>query len=108
MKIPAAMRKAPCLQQILETPPVVCTGQPNKPERAAARAILTKLRAGEPRRFTARTYIDMIGRSHCREQVREGLDLLVELHHLAASSVSTFRRGGRPTTTYTANPRGLA
>jgi hypothetical protein len=40
--------------------------------------------------------------------VREGLDLLVELHHLAASSVSTFRRGGRPTTTYTANPRGLA
>jgi hypothetical protein len=40
--------------------------------------------------------------------VQEGLDLLVELHYLAASSVSTFTRGGRPTTTYTANPRGLA
>jgi hypothetical protein len=40
--------------------------------------------------------------------VQEGLDLLVELHYLGASSVSTFTRGGRPTTTYTANPRGLA
>jgi hypothetical protein len=43
-----------------------------------------------------------------RDQVQVGLNLLVELHYLAASSVVTLARAGRPTTTYTANPRGLA
>ncbi len=41
-----------------------------------------------------------------REQVQAGLNLLVELHHLAESSTATWERGGRPTTTYTVNPRG--
>jgi hypothetical protein len=80
------------------------------PERAAARAILTKLRSEELcDGFTARELHqhDWSGLTD-REQVQDGLDLLVELHYLSASSVSTFRRGGRPTTTYTANPRGLA
>jgi hypothetical protein len=49
----------------------------------------------------------MIGRvSPDRDQVQAGLDLLVALHYLAASSAATSERGGRPTTTYTVNPRG--
>jgi hypothetical protein len=43
-----------------------------------------------------------------RKEVQAGLNLLVELHYLAASSEATLGRAGRPTTTYTANPRGLA
>ena len=38
--------------------------------------------------------------------MQEGIDLLVDLQYLGASSVSTFTRGGRLTTTYTANPGG--
>ncbi len=105
-----AMRKALAFSKYLETHARRLYGATNEPERAAARAILTKLRAGELHDgFTARDIHqhDWSGLTD-REQVREGLDLLVELHHLVASSVSTFRRGGRPTTTYTANPRGLA
>ncbi len=105
-----AMRKALAFSKYLETHARRLYGATNEPERAAARAILTKLRAGELHDgFTARDIHqhDWSGLTD-HEQVREGLDLLVELHHLAASIVSTFRRGGRPTTTYTANPRGLA
>ena len=105
-----AMRKALAFSKYLETHARRLYGATNEPERAAARAILTKLRAGELcDGFTAREVHqhDWSGLTD-REQVQEGLDLLVELHYLAASSVSTFTRGGRPTTTYTANPRGLA
>ena len=105
-----AMRKALAFSKYLETHARRLYGATNEPERAAARAILTKLRAGELcDGFTAREVHqhDWSGLTD-REQVQDGLDLLVELHYLSASSVSTFRRGGRPTTTYTANPRGLA
>jgi Protein of unknown function (DUF3987) len=105
-----AMRKALAFSKYLETHARRLYGATNEPERAAARAILTKLRAGELcDGFTAREVHqhDWSGLTD-RDQVQEGLDLLVELHYLAASSVSTFTRGGRPTTTYTANPRGLA
>jgi hypothetical protein len=105
-----AMRKALAFSKYLETHARRLYGATNDTERAAARAILTKLRAGELHDgFTARDVHqhDWSGLTD-REQVQDGLDLLVELHHLAASSVATFRRGGRPTTIYTANPRGLA
>jgi hypothetical protein len=42
-----------------------------------------------------------------REQVQAGLDLLVDLNFLAASRAATSERGGRPTTTYAANPRSV-
>jgi hypothetical protein len=105
-----AMRKALAFSKYLETHARRMYGATNEPERAAARAILTKIRSEELcDGFTAREVHqhDWSGLTD-REQVQDGLDLLVELHYLSASSASTFTRGGRPTTTYTANPRGLA
>ena len=76
------------------------------PEVAAAKAIVTKLRAGElPPEFTSR---DVLRPGWAmltdRDQVREALNLLVELDWLEASRVET---GGRPATVYQVNPRGL-
>ena len=104
-----AMRKALAFSKYLETHARRLYGATNDTERAAAQAILAKLRAGELQDgFTAREvhqrdWSDLTD----REQVQAGLDLLVELHYLAASSAATSERGGRPTTTYTANPRWL-
>jgi putative DNA primase/helicase len=104
-----AMRRALAFSKYLETHARRLYGATNEPERAAARAILTKLRAGELHDgFTARDVHqhDWSGLTN-REQVQDGLDLLVERHYLSALNVPTLRQGGRPTTTYTANPRGL-
>jgi Protein of unknown function (DUF3987) len=103
-----AMRKALAFSKYLETHARRLYGATNGPERAAAQAILSKLRAGELQDgFTAREVHqhDWSGLTD-REQVQAGLNLLVQLHHLAASCPATSQRGGRPTTTYTANPRG--
>jgi hypothetical protein len=69
---------------------------------------LTKIRAGELQDdFTAREVHqhDWSGLTD-RDQVQAGLNLLVELHYLAASSAAASERRGRPTTIYTVNPRG--
>jgi hypothetical protein len=105
-----AMRKALAFSKYLEIHARRLYGATSEPERAAARAILTKLRAGGLQDgFTAREVHqhDWSGLTD-RDQVQAGLNLLVELHYLAASSAVTLGRAGRPTTTYTANPRGLA
>jgi len=103
-----AMRKALAFSKYLETHARRLYGATSEPERAAAQAILTKIHEGELHNgFTAREV-----HQHdwsCltdRDQVQAGLNLLVELHYLTASSAATSERGGRPTTTYTVNPRG--
>jgi uncharacterized protein DUF3987 len=105
-----AMRKALAFSKYLETHARRLYGATNQRERTAAQAILTKIRRRELQdRFTARQVYqhDWSGLTD-REQVQAGLNLLVELHYLAVSSPATSQRGGRPTTTYTVNPRGLA
>ena len=98
-----AMRKALAFSQYLETHARRLYGATNEPERAAALAILTKVHEGELQDgFTAREVYQ-----HDWSGLTE-LNLLVELHYLAASSEATLGRAGRPTTTYTANARGLA
>ena len=103
-----AMCKALAFSKYLETHARRLYGATSEPERAAAQAILAKIHEGElDNGFTAREV-----HQHdwsCltdRDQVQAGLNLLVELHHLAASSAAASERGGRPTTTYTVNPRG--
>ena len=103
-----AMRKALAFSKYLETHARRLYGATSEPERAAAQAILTKIREGALHNgFTAREV-----HQHdwsCltdRDQVQAGLNLLVELHYLAAASAAASERGGRPTTTYTVNPRG--
>jgi Protein of unknown function (DUF3987) len=105
-----AMRKALAFSKYLETHARRLYGATNEPERAAALAILTKVREGELQDgLTAReVYQHEWSGLTDRKEVQAGLNLLVELHYLAASSAATLRRAGRPTTTYTANPRGLA
>lgn len=104
-----AMRKALAFSKYLESHARRLYGATNETERAAAQAILTKMRAGDLQDgFTAREvhqrdWSDLTD----REQVQAGLDLLVELHYLAASSTATSERGGRPTITYMVNPRWL-
>jgi putative DNA primase/helicase len=105
-----AMRKALAFSKYLETHARRLYGATNETERAAAQAILTKIRERElPDGFTAREVYqhDWSGLTD-REQVQAGLNLLVKLHLLAASNAATSERGGRPTTTYTVNPLGLA
>jgi hypothetical protein len=104
----SAMRKALAFSKYLETHARRLYGATSEPERATARAILTKIHEGELHNgFTVREVHqhDWSGLTD-RDQVQARLNLLVELHHLAASSTATTERGGRPTTTYTVNPRG--
>jgi hypothetical protein len=101
------MRKALAFSKYLESHARRLYGATNETERAAAQAILTKIRAGDLQDgFTVREVHqhDWSGLTD-RDQVQAGLKLLVELHLLAASATS--KRGGRPTTTYTVNPRWL-
>ena len=105
---PKAMGKALAFSNYLETHARRLYGATSEPERAAAQAILAKIHEGELHNgFTARE-VHQHDWSFLtdRDQVQAGLNLLVELHYLAASSAAASERGGRPTTTYTVNPRG--
>jgi putative DNA primase/helicase len=82
-------------------------GASSEIERTAAKAILTRIRNGDlSNGFTARDihqrdWSNLTDRKH----VQAGLDLLVDLHYLAASTAATGERGGRPKVTYMINPR---
>jgi hypothetical protein len=105
-----AMRKALAFSKYLESHARRLYAATNEPERAAAHAILNKVREGELQTgFTAREVHqhDWSGLTD-REEVQAGLNLVIELDYLAAFSAATSERGGRPTTTYTVNPRALA
>jgi putative DNA primase/helicase len=76
-------------------------------ELEAARAILKHIRSGDLHDgFTARD-IHQRGWAHLaeREYVGAGLDLLVELDHLAELPTVIRPQGGRPRVTYAINPR---
>jgi putative DNA primase/helicase len=78
-------------------------------ELAAAKAILGHMKAGDLKDgFTARD-VHQRDWAHLieREQVGAGLELLVELGHLADLAAPPGPQGGRPTVTYRINPRGV-
>jgi putative DNA primase/helicase len=79
-------------------------------EVAAAKAILARILKGDlSDGFTAR---DIYQRDWSnlsdREAVQAGLDLLLDLDYIAASTPITSPVGGRPKVTYTINPKGLS
>jgi hypothetical protein len=76
-------------------------------ELAAGEAILARIRAGElADGFTARD-VHQRGWSGLTERdwVKAGLDLLVDLYYLAATTSQPDERGGRPKVTFAINPR---
>jgi putative DNA primase/helicase len=78
-------------------------------EVSAAKAILKHIRAGDlTDGFTARDILRH-GWAHLteRDQIGSGLNLLVELDHLAAVESASVPQGGRPKTTYSINPRSI-
>jgi putative DNA primase/helicase len=78
-------------------------------EVSAASAILKRIRAGDlTDGFTARDILRHEW-SHLteRDQIGAGLNLLVELDHLAAVESAPIPQGGRPKTTYSINPRSI-
>jgi putative DNA primase/helicase len=78
-------------------------------EVSAAKAILKHIKAGDlVEGFTARGILRH-GWAHLteRDQVGAGLNLLVELDHLAAVESAPIPHGGRPKTTYSINPRSI-
>jgi putative DNA primase/helicase len=78
-------------------------------EVSAAKAILKHIRAGDlTDGFTARDILRH-GWAHLteRDQIGAGLNLLVELDHLAAVKSAPIPQGGRPKTTYSINPRSI-
>ena len=83
-------------------------GSASESELAAAKAILKHIRSGDLEDgFTARD-IHQRGWAHLteREHVGAGLDLLVDLDHLAVLAPANKPQGGRPSVTYEINPRG--
>jgi hypothetical protein len=84
-------------------------GSASESELAAAKSILKHIRTGDLKDgFTARD-IHQRGWAHLteREHVGAGLDLLVDLDHLAALTPIARPQGGRPRVTYTSNPRSV-
>jgi hypothetical protein len=105
-----ALLKALAFVAYLETHAHRVYGASDMVELAAAKAILAKLRKGElpEAGFTARD----IHRPRWSglteiEHIHAGLNLLADLGHIAAEPVPVGDRGGRPKTTYVANPRAL-
>jgi hypothetical protein len=79
-------------------------------ELVAAKAILARVRSSAlADGFTARD-VHRHGWSGLTDhaQVQLGLDLLVDLDHLAAETVPGTERRGRPKVTYSINPRSKA
>jgi putative DNA primase/helicase len=105
-----ALLKALSFAHYLESHARRVYGAHNTIEIGAGKAILAHIRKGELKGpFTARDvhrheWSGLTDRTH----VQLGLDLLVELGHLAPMPSVVSERGGRPTTSYEINPRVLA
>jgi hypothetical protein len=105
-----ALLKALAFARYLESHARRVYGAHNTIEIAAGKAILAHIRNGDLKdSFTARDVHqrDWSGLTD-REHVQRGLDLLIELGHLAAVPSAVGERGGRRTTSYEINPRVLA
>jgi putative DNA primase/helicase len=103
-----ALLKALAFSRYLESHARRVYGASGAAELAAARAILARIRKGAlSDGFSARDVQrhGWSGLTDC-EHVQLGLDLLVDLDHLAAQAVAGTDRGGRPKITYAINPRG--
>jgi putative DNA primase/helicase len=104
-----ALLKALAAAYYLESHARRVYGSASESELAAAKAILKHIRKGDlADGFTAHE-IRRHEWSHLAdtEHIRAGLDLLVDLDHLALSAAAVGERGGRPKITYMINPRGL-
>jgi hypothetical protein len=102
-----SLLRALAFANYLETHARRVYGSTSEGELAAAKAILKHIRSGDLRDgFTARD-IHQRGWAHLteREHVRAGLDLLVDLDHLAELTPVIRPQGGRPRVTYAINPR---
>jgi putative DNA primase/helicase len=104
-----ALKRAIGFAEYLETHARRLYGSGSEVETGAAKAILRHLRKGDlSDGFTARDvhqpkWSGLTDIAH----VELGLTLLVDLDHLAALPSQSGRQGGRPTTAYRINPRGL-
>jgi putative DNA primase/helicase len=103
-----SLRRALDFAKYLETHARRVYGSAIEGEAAAARAILKRIRLGSIKDgFTVRD-IQRHDWSHLtdREQIVAGLTLLCDLNYLVPRQLR-IGEGGRPSTTYTINPRGL-
>jgi hypothetical protein len=104
-----ALLRALAAAHYLESHAVRIYGSSSESELAAAKAILKRIRKGELKDgFTARD-VHQRGWAHLteREHVGAGLNMLVDLDHLTASTPGIGPLGGRPKITYLVNPRSL-
>ena len=104
-----ALLRALAFASYLESHAKRVYGSALESELAAAKAILKHIRNGDVTDgFTARD-VHQRGWAHLteREQVGAGLNLLVELDHLAAVESASVPHGGRPKTIYRINPRSI-
>ena len=105
----AALLRALSFAKFLESHARRLYAAGDEAERAAAGAILAKIRKRDLQDgFTARDihrkqWAHLTG----REDIQAGLDLLTDLDHIAAATLSAGT-GGRPKITYAINPRVLA
>jgi hypothetical protein len=101
-----SLLRALAMAEYLETHARRVYGATDAVDIVAAEAILTRIRRGDIKDgFTAR---DVHQRNWSRltdqDHVRRGLDLLVELDHLAEIAAQKPSYGGRPKVTYKINP----
>jgi hypothetical protein len=101
-----ALLRALAIAEYLETHARRVYGATDTVDIIAAEAILTHIRRGALKDgFTARdVHRPRWSRLTDREHVRRGLDLLVELDHLAEIEAQKTGYGGRPKVSYRINP----
>jgi len=103
-----SMLRALAFAKYLETHARRVYGASFEGERGTARAILHKIHGHElADGFSARDIQrhDWSGLTD-RDAIQRGLDLLVDLYWIAPRALPAGAKGGRPTVTYTVNPRG--
>ena len=93
--------------EYLETHARRAYGSVTAPEVGAAKAIISRIRKGDLKREFSSREVWRPGWAMLseRDQVADALRLLVDFDWLAMTTKTDT--GGRPATTYTANPRGF-